>query len=181
MNLTSTRHTEYVFPRIRQCVIRGNDLQLERTDCLIRGNELQSERTSCPIRGNELLIRGNELLIRSLQGFRTIHMYLPIYVFSWYIYMFSWYFWIIAQRGTRMASYFLERKVLPTMDQSFPVGHVRSVIGFCEVHGFLIVCFRYFLIKYKNLMKSKTTILIFFVRLHSNIILKWFSWKMADV
>ena len=36
----------------------------ERTDSLIRGNELQSERTSCPIRGTELLIRGNELLIR---------------------------------------------------------------------------------------------------------------------
>ena len=49
-----------------QRVIRGDDLQLARTDCLdlIRGNELQSERTSCPIRGNELLIRGNELLIR---------------------------------------------------------------------------------------------------------------------
>ena len=38
------------FPRIGQSVIRGNDLQ--------------SERTSCPSRGNELLIRGNELLIR---------------------------------------------------------------------------------------------------------------------
>ena len=33
-------------------LIRGNELQFERTDCLIRGNELQSERTSCPIRGN---------------------------------------------------------------------------------------------------------------------------------
>ena len=47
-----------------QCVIRGNELQYERTDCLIRGNELQFERTGCPIRGNELLIRWNELLIR---------------------------------------------------------------------------------------------------------------------
>ena len=33
-------------------LIRGNELQFKRTDCLIQGNELQSERTSCPIRGN---------------------------------------------------------------------------------------------------------------------------------
>ena len=42
-------------------LIRGNQLQFERTDCLIRGNQLQCERTSCPILGNKLLIRENKL------------------------------------------------------------------------------------------------------------------------
>ena len=61
----STKIVNFMTPgaRVPCCPIRGNELQLERTDCLIRGNELQSERTSCRIPGNELLIRGNELLI----------------------------------------------------------------------------------------------------------------------
>ena len=64
------------------------------------------------------------------------------------VYMFSWYFEfarIIVQCGIRMASYFLMNNGKSytgflTKNQSFPVGHVRTAIGFCSVYKFLIIC-----------------------------------------
>ena len=54
------------------CLIRGNELQFERTDCLIRGNELQSERTSCATQENEILIHENGFPIRGNGLFNSI-------------------------------------------------------------------------------------------------------------